>query len=355
MPDRLVSALQRISPELSARLRGWLWRRDRRKEYGARSAQERNRFADEVDISALPPIFAYWANRHLRPVVESLGFSYPEDFYAREIERQARRKGGPLRMLSIGCGNCDNEVRIAKLLVERGLVDWTFVCLDLTAPMLERGRELAAAEGLVERFEFVAADMCEWRTNETFDVVLANQCLHHIFELERVFKRVSEVLAPDGVFVSSDMIGRNGHQRWPEAREIIDRFWLELPEPYRYHRLLQRQEERFMDWDCSVVGFEGIRAQDILPLLVQRFDFDFFYAFGNVIDPFVDRGFGWNFDADAAWDRDFIDRVHAADEAAIDAGVVKPTHMFATMRHRRGIVPRTWKGRTPESCVRIPT
>ena len=43
-------------------------------------------------------------------------------------------------------------------------------------------------------------------------------------------------------------------------------------------------------------SFEGIRAQDILPLLVERFTFDEFIGFGNVIDPFVDRSFGPNFD-----------------------------------------------------------
>ena len=175
------------------------------------------------------------------------------------------RTGRTLRMLSVGCGNCDNEVRIAKLLLERGCADWTLVCLDLTAPMLDRGRELATAEGVVDRFEFVAADLANWRTDERFDVVIANQCLHHIFELERVFERISEIMAPQGVFLTSDMIGRNGHMRWPEARELIDRFWDELPKAYRYHRLLRRQENRFQDWDCSITGFEGIRAQDILP------------------------------------------------------------------------------------------
>jgi SAM-dependent methyltransferase len=340
---------------MSARVVGWLERRERRAEYEARRAQELTRFADEVDINVLPPIFGYWANRHLRPAFESLGYAHPEGFYAREIERHAARSGRPLRMLSVGCGNCDTEVRIAKLLLERGVTAWSLVCLDLTAPMLERGRELAAAEGLAGRFEFVAADLSEWRTDGRFDVVLANQCLHHILELERVFDRVSGVLAADGVFVTSDMIGRNGHQRWPEARAIVDRFWAELPDAYRYNRALRRHEQRFLDWDCSVVGFEGIRAQDILPLLVERFDFELFYAFGNVIDPFIDRSFGWNFDADAPWDRDFIDRVHAADEAAIDAGTITPTHMIATLRHRQGLVPRTLNGRTPERCVRVPT
>jgi len=34
-------------------------------------------------------------------------------------------------------------------------------------------------------------------------------------------------------------------------------------------------------WDCSKQGFEGIRAQDILPLLVKKFSFRSFLGFGN--------------------------------------------------------------------------
>ncbi len=67
------------------------------------------------------------------------------------------------------------------------------------------------------------------------------------------------------MFVTNDMIGRNGHQRWPEALEIVNQYWHELPEAYRYNKLLSRYEPEYMNWDCSTEGFEGIRAQDILP------------------------------------------------------------------------------------------
>jgi hypothetical protein len=73
-----------------------------------------------------------------------------------------------------------------------------------------------------------------------------------------------------------------------------------------------------------------------------------------VTDPFIDRSYGPNFDADAEWDRAFIDRVHACDETEIGAGRVKPTHMLAVLsREQTG--PLTCLGiRTPEFCVRRP-
>lgn len=57
---------------------------------------------------------------------------------------------------------------------------------------------------------------------------------------------------------------------------------------------------------------------------------------------------------DNTWDRDFIDRVHARDEAGILSGQLKPTHMFASLGLVPAAAPRWWSGLSPESCVRKP-
>jgi hypothetical protein len=148
------------------------------------------------------------------------------------------------------------------------------------------------------------------------------------------------------------MIGRNGHMRWPEALEVVDAFWKELPDTCKYNHMLKRHEPQYINLDCSEQGFEGIRAQDILPLLTERFEFDLFVPFGNVIDIFVDRSFGHNFDANARWATDFIDRVHKLDQELLEAGKLKPTHMYAAMRVTKVAKPRIYKHLTPEFCVR---
>jgi hypothetical protein len=87
----------------------------------------------------------------------------------------------------------------------------------------------------------------------------------------------------------------------------------------------------YENWDCSTEGFEGIRAQDIMPLLLERFEFELFLGFANIITVFVDRAFGHNFDPNRAWDRDFIGRVGAFDEAAIREWTLTPCQMFAVL------------------------
>ena len=323
-------------------------------DYAARVAQETGRFAGELDVNALPEIFHYWSNTYLRPMLESLGFAHPEDFFAKSILAHAGERGIAPHIVSIGSGNCDAEVRIAEALRAAGLADFRFECLDLTGAMLDRGRQLAEASGLAAQFRFTCADFNQWRPTQSYDVVMANQSLHHVVALEHLFDAIATAIGDHGIFVTSDMIGRNGHQRWPEALAILQEFWRELPESYRYNLQLRRNEPEFLNWDCSVEGFEGVRAQDILPLLLERFGFQLFFAFGNLITPFIDRGFGHHFDAQRDWDRDFIDRVHARDQAEIESGRIKPTHMMAVMTNDRNRSPRVYRHLTPQFCVRRP-
>jgi len=324
-------------------------------DYERRLAQESARFAEDLNVHDLPPIFHYWSNKHLLPVLQSFGFNSADELFANTIAERAARLDRPARVLSMGAGNCDTEVRVARLLLDRGIEDFTLTCMELVPEMLERGRALAYEEGVTERMEFIAADINAWTgEGDGYDVIIANQFLHHVVELEQLFDHVLELLAPDGCFVTSDMIGRNGHQRWPEAKGVLDEFWAELPDSYRYHVLLQRQEQEYLDWDCSQQGFEGIRSQDVLPLLDERFGFELFIGFGSIIDPFIDRGFGHHFDPDAEWDRDFIDRVQARDDELLDAGVLTPTHVMAIMVADKGVTPRIWRDRTVQSSIRDP-
>ena len=326
--------------------------------YHTRMASELATFETQVNVHDLPEIFHYWSNRYLRPMMESFGFSHPDAFFEQQLgeayDRTLRSEQEPARFVSIGSGNCDTEVPIAEALVKSGRRHFTLECLDINPDMLSRGTDLAVRSGVSAQIRPRVADFNAWSPDGCYDAVLANQSLHHVVELEALFDAVRHAIGDHGRFITSDMIGRNGHARWPEALAMVQEFWRELPKSYRYNVMLRRHEEAFGNWDCSVEGFEGIRAQDILPLLVERFGFSLFLAYGNLIDPFTDRAFGHNYDASAEWDRSFIDRVHARDEEELLAGRIKPTHMLAAMVADRSVVPRVRKHMTPTFCVRPP-
>ena len=324
-------------------------------DYRVRTWSEYFRFHKCQAVHALPDIFHYWSNRYLRPKLEIFGTTHPEAFFLKYLEL-CRPEGaaGPHRFLSIGAGDCAIEVGLARALAQRGGPPFVIECLDVNKAVLERGRKHAKAEGVAAHIVPVVTDINRWRPRGFYDAVIANQSLHHIVGLENVFDGVVQSLVPGGRFIVSDTMGRNGHMRWPEALVIVEEFWNELPMSYRIDRQRGVQERRYRNTDYSTSGFEGIRAQDILPLLVERFAFDVFVGFGNVIDPFVDRCFGPNFSVDRDWDRDFIDRVDARDEAALHSGEIKPAHMLAVMRVGGEGENGFADGLSPQASIRWP-
>lgn len=301
-------------------------------EYEARLASEIDIYRDCTDVHNLPPIFHYWSNRYIRPLLEPSGFEDSAGMFLLAFEKQcAKHPDETVRFLSAGSGNCDLEVSVATELRSKGYDDFVIECVDLNPAMLERGADLAKKRRVTGNLAFIEADLNSWVAQREYHAVMADQSLHHVMELESLFAQIRQALLPDGTFVISDMIGRNGHLRWPRALAIVREFWRKLPPSYRCNCRSGRYEAVFEDADCSTESFEGIRAQDILGLLAETFHFQYFLGFGNVIDPFVDRSFGPNFDPAAAWDREFVDRVHQRDQEEMAAGLLGPTHMLAVL------------------------
>ncbi len=322
-------------------------------EYERKLKSEREHFAGVENIHDLPPIFHYWSNTYVKPLLEEVGVTHEEEFFAKYLALAAKTCPDETpAFLSIGAGNGEIEIRLANRLRKAGVSRFVIECLDLNPVLLQRGRDQARKAGLADHLVFVEADFNTWKGAKQYAAVIANQALHHVLELEHLFDQVKEALRPNGCFIASDMIGRNGHQRWPEALEEVQRFWVDLPTEYRWNVALCRHEEEFMNYDCSADAFEGIRSQDVLPLLLDRFDFHVFIAFGNVINPFVDRSIGYSFDIEREWDREFIDRVHAFDEKAILGGNLTPTQMFAVMTPEPCSERHYSRGLSPQSCVR---
>lgn len=322
-------------------------------ESDLRKYQELETFNNNNSIHKLPDIFHYWSNKYVRPLMEEHGLYHPDDIFVNNLyECASSCQADYPKFVSIGSGNCDTEIRIVKKLKKKGLEHFMIDCIDLNPNMLKRGSESAIEEGVSQNISFIEQDFNQWIADKEYNAVIANQSLHHIENLEGVFSEIKKSLHEHGLFITSDMIGRNGHQRWPEALVAVHNFWKELPDSHKYNHQLGRFEEIYENWDCSTVGFEGIRAQDVLPLLIDNFSFQFFIAFSNVVNIFVGRSFGPNFDPKRKWDREFIDKVQRYDEDSICMGNIKPTQMKAVMRKVQVEDSIYSRNLSPEFCVR---
>ncbi len=321
--------------------------------YETRIQQELKTYEKQANVHELPDIFHYWSNKYLAPIFQEAGFKTIAEFFSSNLLASVKRTGSArASFVSVGAGNCDLEVAVAKNLSNAGLFNFTIECIEINPVMLERGIELASENGLSNNMRFVRGDFNTWVPSTKYDGFMANQSLHHVTQLEHLFDQIKKGLHDEACFVISDMIGRNGHQRWPEALEIVNNFWKELPDKYKFNVLLDRLEKDYQNWDCSKEGFEGIRAQDVLPLLLKSFQCEKFVGFGNAVDVFVDRCFGHNFDPDKEWDRNFIDRVHQVDESKLLTGKLTPTHMLAVFVIKLNTKPFYSRGLTPQLSVR---
>lgn len=321
--------------------------------YDRRIGNERRFFAKNVDVHALPQAHHYWTNRYLRPEVERVfGYAGPVEIYAQEAARTFALTPSR-RLVSLGSGRGEIELMVLERLAELGHDDVLLECLEITPRLCEAGAKLAAEKGLASRVTFTETDVNRWEPEPGgYAVVIANEFLHHIVELERVFDAFSRALAPQGRILTRDVMGRNGHVCWPEVRQVVDSLWNVLPEEYLFNNRDGTQCAEYPDIDCSTEGFEGIRAQDVLPLLCERFHFERFVAFGGLIERFAGRAFGHNFRVDEREsDRTLIDMIYLMNRMLVDQGVIKPTQLVATLT-LEDVEPVVGFGWKPAWCIR---
>lgn len=289
-------------------------------------------FFETFDLQALPEIYHYWSLKHLHPeLISVFGTTDLWGIFAGEIRASIERTGNPM-ILSIGSGDGEIELIIAERLIAGGCTNFLFQCLELSPALIARGKIRASEKNLSRYIQFVETDLTDWEAKIRYGAVFANHSLHHIVALEHVFDQIHTSLSDGGSFVVGDMIGRNGHMRWPEVEAFLQLIWQVIPDRYRYNHQLKRHEAEFVNWDCSTIGFEGIRAQDIMPELLKRFSFEKYCAWGGLTDIFIDRCFGYNLSPNSPEDAAFIDHLAAANRKLLTLGTTTPTQIIAVMR-----------------------
>lgn len=302
----------------------------------------------------LPPIFEYWSAKYNSPKFKEVAGSENLIFFYAGFFQKCLAESKSNFLISVGSGDSSIEIAIVKTLVARGVKIFFLICLELSPLLIEKARKKIDEEKLGDIITAAQIDINSWKPNYSFAGVMAHHSLHHILDLEQLFSVIKNNLSSGGRFLTADIIGRNGHMRWPEALSLIRRIWKKIPRRYKFHHQFRKFDDYYDNWDCSAEGFEGIRSQDILPLLVKNFSFEVFYAYGNLIDAFIDRGFGPNFNPANPLDTGFIDYINDTNESLISNGILKPTMLIAVMCNEKVNSTKMYKNWTPEFCVRDP-
>jgi SAM-dependent methyltransferase len=174
----------------------------------------------------------------------------------------------PRRVLSIACG----QGRAERGLYAQG-IRCEFHGVDVAADAVEEARRLAALEQLPFTYEVADLNVAKLERN-AFDLVLAQNCLHHVLELEHLAAEIHASLRPGGLLWIHDYIGETQFQHGELRLRIVNELLQLLPEELRFHTVNQRLLTRVQRRPPGqlVSPFEAIRSAEIVPIFKRSFE-----------------------------------------------------------------------------------
>ena len=195
-------------------------------------------------------------------------------------ERQLKFEDG----LTLGCGagRCERE------LICQGICR-TFHGIDVSANAILAARQIAKEQNLPLTYEVADLNFVQL-PERTFDLVVAQTCLHHILFLERVAEQVWRALKPDGYLWIHDFIGETQQQHDLRRLSIMNQILAILPEKFRKNKITGRLVTEINRPEPGHLGspFESIRSSEIVPVFQRWFTVEWkleFDAFLRLVVP----------------------------------------------------------------------
>jgi SAM-dependent methyltransferase len=173
---------------------------------------------------------------------------------------------------------------------ERGLIA-RGVCrslhgIDISEEAIAKAREIAKEKDLPLTYEVADLNFVKLPA-KTFDLVIAQTCLHHILFLEHIAEQVWRSLKSDGYLWIHDYIGETQFQYDPKRLRIANQILAILPEKFRKSTITGQLIETVKRPEPGrlVSPFESIRSAEIIPVFQRWFtieskaEFDAFLRF----------------------------------------------------------------------------
>ncbi len=295
-----------------------------------RRARERG----ESDRSvSMPPGVLFFENLYLweRAVMEPISGrrqDTPIDWFFRTFVKEKAK-----RALSLSCGTGFWERR----LVSMGFAS-RVDAFDTSESCLEWASELAAKEGL-SGIEYRLADANTVELpKEAYDFAVSVAALHHVENLEHLLAQVSASLKPGGWLVFDEYVGPNRMQWSDRVLEIVNEVLGILPERYRISvrdGLPKVREERFpVEKMIEIDPSEGVRSEEIIPLVERYFQLAARRQYGGAILMPLFMNIVGNFDAAREEDRMILDFCLLLEKTLLREKVVPANGVLGVARRR---------------------
>jgi SAM-dependent methyltransferase len=253
---------------------------------------------------------------------------YEKGALAYWMEKYFRQPFGTV--LSLGCGFGG---------LERGLVQtgWAerVLGLDVSAGAIEGARLHAEEAGLSSAITYKVVDLDNYRIAPgAYDAIFAVSSIHHVTNLENLFKGCGRALKPGGLLFLDEYIGPSRWQYSDEIMEVMNDILRILPG--RYRRLFNNLEvQKGQAWRPSVRWFEetdpseSVRSAEIVPILQLYFDLVDFRPYGGAILHILLSGIAGNFQYNREEDVVLLKMMNLLEDSLERFGAIKSD--FAAM------------------------
>jgi acyl transferase domain-containing protein/NADPH:quinone reductase-like Zn-dependent oxidoreductase/NADP-dependent 3-hydroxy acid dehydrogenase YdfG len=135
--------------------------------------------------------------------------------------------GRRVRILEVGAGTGGSTAYVAALLKDAN-VDYVFT--DLGAAFVARAQESFSAYPFLSfsRFDLEAAPEAQGLAHESFDIVIASNCVHATADLKQTLAHLRDLLAPGGLLLLLEV---TGFERWIDLTFALTEGWWRFSDP----------------------------------------------------------------------------------------------------------------------------
>lgn len=239
------------------------------------------------------------------------------------------------RVLVLGAGSGWLERALAK---KEGI--GSIVACDFAAETVAAAEAAARAEGLGQIHYAVCNLESEPLPEGPFDAVFANDVLHHITDLEGLYGRIHEALAPAGKLLFNEYVGPNRFQYGDDRMALINRYFRLIPDHLRFNpywgglfwNRWRTDPVKLAEDDPT----EAVRSEDVLPLARKFFETEKEYSYGGGLLNLLLYEIVANFDEAKPYDRGLLQLFCDAEDRLARSGRIEPDFKIFVGRRRDG-------------------
>jgi len=163
-----------------------------------------------------------------------------------------------INVLSLGSGYCGHEIMMA----EQFSREYEILCVDINEDLFKKAREVADGKDLGLSFAVRDLNFIEIPPGK-YDLIFAHAVLHHIINLEHLYGQIAGGLTDEGLFHLIEVVGKNRLLIWEENQAVVNKLLDICPAGLVADTRIHVTEEE--------EGMEGVRQEEILPLLKDYF------------------------------------------------------------------------------------